>query len=379
MIYLDNCATTEVDEDVAYAAFEMMREFYGNPSSPYGLGRTALRKITEARHQVAQVIGAPTERLFFTSGGTEANNLALQGTLAALEKKGRIITTTIEHASVLDTCKYLKGQGYDVVFVSPRNGRIHAEDIIDAVDENTQIVSVMAVNNETGEILPIQKIAQGIKAKNLKVLFHCDCVQAYGKLPLNLNDIPIDLISMSAHKIYAPKGCGALYIRDKIPFVPLVYGGKQESMTRPGTENSAGIAAFGKAANNALRNIRRDWDYVTELNQYLRQELKSIEGAVINSPEDGMPYVLNISLPILTTEEWLHVFRMNNICISGSSACGRGEKSRVIKEMGITGRRADSVLRIGLGKKNTKEELDVFMNLIKNIYKERNLNYEQNQ
>lgn len=379
MIYLDNCATTEVDEDVAYAAFEMMREFYGNPSSPYGLGRTALRKITEARHQVAQVIGAPTERLFFTSGGTEANNLALQGTLAALEKKGRIITTTIEHASVLDTCKYLKGQGYDVVFVSPRNGRIHAEDIIDAVDENTQIVSVMAVNNETGEILPIQKIAQGIKAKNPKVLFHCDCVQAYGKLPLNLNDIPIDLISMSAHKIYAPKGCGALYIRDKISFVPLVYGGKQESMTRPGTENSAGIAAFGKAANNALRNIRRDWDYVTELNQYLRQELKSIEGAVINSPEDGMPYVLNISLPILTTEEWLHVFRMNNICISGSSACGRGEKSRVIKEMGITGRRADSVLRIGLGKKNTKEELDVFMNLIKNIYKERNLNYEQNQ
>lgn len=379
MIYLDNCATTAVDEDVAYAAFEMMRKFYGNPSSPYGLGREVLRRVTEARHQVAQVIGAPTERLFFTSGGTEANNLALQGTLAALNKKGRIITTTIEHASILDTCKYLKKQKYDVVFVPPQNGRIHAKDIIDAVDENTQIVSVMAVNNESGEILPIKEIAKGIKKKNPRVIFHCDCVQTYGKLLLNLNEMPIDMVSMSAHKIYAPKGCGALYIKEGVPFMPLVYGGKQESAIRPGTENTAGIIAFGKAANNALKNIRKDWEYVSELNRYLREALKTIEGAVINSPEDGMPYVLNISLPVLSTEEWLHIFRMNNICISGSSACGRGEKSHVIREMGITGKRADSVLRIGLGKKNTKEELDIFMNLIKNTYKERNLNYEQNQ
>lgn len=372
MIYLDNCATTQVDEEVAYAAYEMMEKYYGNPSSPYGLGRETLRKITEARHQVAQVIAAPTERIFFTSGGTEANNLAIQGTLNAAAQKGKIISTTIEHASVLDTYKHMASQGYEVELIRPRDGKIQAEDIINAVDEKTQLVSVMAVNNETGEILPVQKIFRGIKAKNPYTLFHCDYVQAYGKLMQSLNDVPADLVSMSAHKIYAPKGCGALYIKENIPLQSLCFGGKQESMVRPGTENAAGIVAFGKAANNALKNIRRDWEHVSRLNQYLKEQLDSVEGAVINSPTDSLPYVLNISLPILSTEEWLHIFRLNDIYLSGSSACGRGEKSRVIKEMGIVGQRADSVLRIGLSKKNTKEELDVFIKIIKKMYRERN-------
>lgn len=368
MIYLDNCATTEVDIDVADSAYKMMTECYGNASSPYGFGRDALHKITEARYQVAQVIAAPTERVFFTSGGTEANNLAIQGSLGTFAAKGKIITTSIEHASVLDACKYMGLQGYEVVFVSPRNGKIEAKDIIDQVDKDTRLVSVMAVNNETGEILPVKDISYGVKKKNPKVYFHCDCIQAYGKLSVSLNDIPADFITMSAHKIHGPKGCGAIYIRNQIPFKPLCYGGKQESMIRPGTENAAGIVAFGKAANNALKDMNKNWSYVHKLNQYLRDELHKVNDAVINSPENALPYVLNVSLPRLTTEEWLHVFRMNNICISGSSACGRGEKSRVIREMGITGRRADSVLRIGLSKKNTKEELDILMKIIKNVY-----------
>lgn len=367
MIYLDNCATTQVDDDVAYAAYKMMTECYGNPSSPYGLGRDTLRKITEARHQVAQVIAAPTERVFFTSGGTEANNLAIQGSLGAITSKGKIITTTIEHASVLDTYKYMESQGYEVVFIPPRNGRIEAKDIIDQVDENTRLISVMAVNNETGEILPVKEIVRGVKKKNPNTYFHCDCVQAYGKISVSLNDIPADFITISAHKIHGPKGCGAIYIRDEILFKPLCHGGKQESMIRPGTENAAGIVAFGKAANNALKSMNDNWKHIQELNHYLRDELLAVKDAVINSPDDALPYVLNVSLPQLSTEEWLHVFRMNNICISGSSACGRGEKSRVIKEMGITGRRADSVLRIGFSKKNTKEELDALIKIIKNI------------
>lgn len=377
MIYLDNCATTEVDDNVAYTAYKMMTECYGNPSSPYGLGREVLHRITEARYHIAQVIAAPTERIFFTSGGTEANNLAIQGGLGIHGIKGKIVTTTIEHSSVLDAFNYMGLQGFDVVMVPPRNGIIQAEDIIDQVDENTRMVSVMAVNNETGEILPIKEIAMGVKKKNPEVYFHCDCVQAFGKIPISLNEIPADFITMSAHKIHAPKGCGAIYIRENIPIKPLFYGGKQESMIRPGTENTVGIVAFGKAANNALKNMRKNLDYVWELNQYLRSELKTVKDMQINSPENSLPYVLNVSLPQLSTEEWVHEFRMNHICVSGSSACGRGEKSRVIKEMGITGRRADSVLRIGLCKKNTKEELDILMKLIKKIYYKKGIkNYE---
>ena len=367
MIYLDNSATTQVDADVAKSAYEIMTECYGNPSSPYLLGREALLRLTSARHQVAQVISAPTERLFFTSGGTEANNLAIQGVMSQTCGKGKMITTAIEHSSVLASSKEMAAQGCEVVFVNPRDGYIHAEDIIDEVDEKTTLVSVMVVNNETGEVLPVKEIVEGVKKKNPNTLVHCDCVQAFGKYPFTLNDVPADLVSMSAHKIHAPKGCGALFVREGINLRPLTYGGGQESKVRPGTENVPGIIAFGKASENALRNLYENLEHVTELRNYLLDEIKKMDNVVINSPEHSSPYVLNVSVLGHTTEEILHEFRMKEIYLSGSSACEKGAKSHVIAAMGIEGERADSVIRIGIGKKNTKAEIETFVEILKNI------------
>lgn len=371
MIYLDNSATTQVDDDVAEIAYEMMTECYGNPSSPYMLGRDALLRITSARNQVAKVISAPTERLFFTSGGTEANNIAIQGTMLRRGMKGKIITTAIEHSSVLDCSRRMQELGCEAIFVYPRNGRIHAEDVIREVDQDTVLVSIMAVNNETGEVLPVKEIFEGVKRKNPKTYVHCDCVQAYGKLLFSLNHIPADMVSMSGHKIHAPKGCGALYVREGIELQPVCYGGGQESRIRPGTENVPSITAFGAAADKALIDIRKNWDYVAGLKAFLIEEFSKMDEVVINSPEQSVPYLLNISVLSNTTEELIHAFSMKGIYLSGSSACERGARSHVISAMGIDGRRADSVIRIGLSKKNTLEELKVFIAALKIICEKR--------
>lgn len=379
MIYLDNSATTQVDEDVARAAFEAMTVNYGNPSSPYMLGRDALTLLTQARHQVAQVIGAPTRRLFFTSGGTEANNLAVRGSLLAdreqARKGGRVVTTAIEHSSVLASCRSLEEEGFEAVFVSPRGGRIRAEDVIAAVDEHTRLVSVMAVNNETGERLPVEEIARGVKEKNPSVLVHCDCVQGYGKIPFTLNCIPADLVTMTAHKIHGPKGCGAIYVREGVKPGPICFGGSQESALRPGTENVPGIAAFGLAAGNALKDIRKNWLHVEMLNRYLREELEPLPEVVINSPEGAVPYVLNLSVLPFTTEQLVHEMRMRGIYLSGSSACEKGAKSHVIRAMGIEASRADSAIRLGLGKKNTLQEMKVLIETLKEMIR-REKSYE---
>lgn len=371
MIYLDNSATTQVDEDTARVACEIMTELYGNPSSPYMPGRDALRRMTSARHQVAQVIGAPARQIIFTSGGTEANNLAIRGSVLAARKKGRtrgrVVTTAIEHSSVLASCRSLEEEGYEAVFVRPRNGKIQADDVIAAVNEDTLLVSVMAVNNETGERLPVEEIARGVKRKNPDTLVHCDCVQGFGKVRFSLNQVQADLVTMSSHKIHGPKGSGAIYVREGVELQPLCFGGSQESMVRPGTENVPGIVAFGYAAEKALRDIRRNLEHVEELNAYLADGLRRMDGVVVNSPEGAVPYVLNISVLPYTTEELLHEFRMRGIYLSGSSACEKGAKSHVIQAMGIGGQRADSVIRIGLGKKNTREEITVLMETLNDL------------
>lgn len=371
MIYLDNSATTQVDEDTARTACQIMTEIYGNPSSPYMLGRDALGRLTAARHQVAQVIGAPARRIFFTSGGTEANNLAIRGSVLGGrgKVKGRIITTAIEHSSVLASCRSLEEEGYEAVLIRPRNGRIQAGDVIDAVNEDTLLVSVMAVNNETGEWLPVEEIAKGVKEKNPDTLVHCDCVQGFGKIHFSLNRVRADMVTMSAHKIHGPKGCGAIYVREGVDLHPLCFGGSQESGVRPGTENVPGIAAFGYASEKALRDIRRNWDHVMDLNRYLSGHLAQMEDVVINSREDAVPYVLNISVLPFTTEELLHELRMRGIYVSGSSACEKGARSHVIRAMGIDGRRAESVLRIGLGKKNTRNEITVLIETLNDLLK----------
>ncbi|MEF9945544.1 MAG: cysteine desulfurase family protein [Lachnospiraceae bacterium] len=368
MIYLDNSATTKVDQDVAEIAVRMMTREFANPSSPYLLGRDALQFITQARYHIAKVISAPTRRIFFTSGGTESNNLAIQGSVKNQKKFGnKIITTAIEHSSVRETCEHLAKEGYEVSFVKPRNGRIQAEDVIHQVDANTILVSVMAVNNETGEILPVKEIVKGVREKNPNTIIHCDCVQGFCKIPFKITEIDVDLLSMSAHKIHAPKGCGALYIKEGLEICPLQYGGAQESKIRPGTENTSSIAAFGFAADKALKSLQENGEKVTTLRDHLLCRLKETEGIEINSPVGGSPYLLNISTLPVQTDTMIHELRMREIYVSGSAACTKGAKSRVIEAMGLGDKRRDTTLRISFSKENNVEEIDCLADAINEI------------
>lgn len=370
MIYFDNSATTKVDQDVAEKAMEMMLECYGNPSSPYLLGGEALERLTQARFYIAQVISAPTSSIYFTSGGTESNNLAIMGTVYGNPGKGKkIITTSIEHSSVKDVFKYLQSEGYEVVYIDPRLGKIQVEDVIAAVDDNTLLVSVMGINNETGEVLPIKAITEGVKKRNPHTIIHCDYVQGFCKMPFKLYEIPVDLLSVSAHKIYGPKGCGALYVRPGIQLKPLFYGGYQESSLRPGTENVALAVAFGYAANRGLINLHKHLDYVTGLKKHLLDQLETIPEVEINSPEGSSPYILNFSIPILRTDEMIHYLKLKGILLSGSAACSRGATSHVIKAMGFDKQRVMSTLRVGISKNNNLEEIDYLIKVLKEMIK----------
>lgn len=370
MIYLDHSATTQVDKDVAQIAMEMMVDCFGNPSSPYLLGGEALERLTQARFHIAKVISACTKNIYFTSGGTESNNLAIMGTLKAYPKLGKkIITTAIEHASVKDVFNFLKEEGYEVVFVRPRNGIIQAQDIIDQVDDQTALVSTMAVNNETGEILPIRSIVEGVKKRNSHTLVHCDCVQGFCKMPFKLYENPVDLLSMSAHKIYGPKGCGALYVKEGLQIKPLFHGGSQESGLRPGTENVALAVAFGYAADKALVQLNTHLEHVTHLKNHLLNQLEEMPQVQINSPKESSPYIINFSISSLETDKMLHYLKLRGVLLSGSAACSRGDTSHVIRAMGLEEQRIRSTLRVGLGKNNTIEEINSFIKIIKDMIK----------
>ncbi|MEG0952657.1 MAG: cysteine desulfurase family protein [Niameybacter sp.] len=368
MIYLDNSATTRVDREAAEIAMEMMVEYFGNPSSPYLLGGEALEYLTQARFHIAKVISAPTKNIYFTSGGTESNNIAIMGALYAYPKSGkRIIATAIEHASVKDVFRHLEHEGYEVVFIQPREGRIQAEDVIAAVNENTALVSVMAVNNETGEVLPVKEIVEGVKKRNVHTIVHCDCVQGFCKMPFKLYEIPVDLLSMSAHKIHGPKGCGALYVKEGIRIKPLFYGGSQESGLRPGTENVALAVAFGYVANNAIINLDKKLEYIKGLNSHLVNQLRLLPQVQMNSPKGASPYIVNFSIPSLDTEQMIRYLKLKGIMLSGSAACSRGDTSHVVAAMGFDEQRIKSTLRIGLGKDNKIEEINCLIKIIKEM------------
>ena len=356
--YLDNSATTAVSPSAAEKAFKVMTEIYGNPSSLHTKGIEAEKELEQARKALAERLGAQHEEIFFTSGGTEANNLAIFGAAEAKKRSGkRIVVSSAEHSSVLEAAKHLEQNGWDVVYITPcADGTISPGDVAEQVDKNTTLVSVMYVNNETGAINPVDEIFELARLKNPDIICHTDAVQAFGKLEIKAKKLGADLISVSGHKVFAPKGVGAIYIKRGVRLVSRQFGGEQEKKVRPGTEPLPFIAAFGEAC--AEFDIKENYRLVSELKNYAVQRLSEIDGVLFNSPENALPYVLNITAGRVRSETMLHFLEEREVYVSSGSACAKGKPSHVLSAMGIDKKRADSALRISFSKHNTKEDID---------------------
>lgn len=365
-VYFDNSATTKVSPAAAAAVIKLMTEDYGNPSSLHSKGLEAEHHLTAARKIIASSIGANDSEIVFTSGGTEANNLAVFGAARARAKRGnRIVTTAVEHSSMFESCRALENEGFEVIYIKPdKDGHIDEKDIENAVNDKTVLVSVMAVNNETGAIFPVKAVPRIIKRKKAPALFHIDAVQAYGKLPLKTSSLGCDLMTISSHKIHGPKGCGALFIKKGVYIKPILYGGEQEKKIRPGTEALPLIAGFAKAAEE-LGNYSEKQKNTAALRDYILAELLKTGGIAVNSPDDALPYILNISVIGIRSETMLHYLEKRGIYISSGSACAKGKKSHVLDAQGLDAARADSALRISFSSDSTKEQADILIEAIK--------------
>lgn len=362
--YLDNSATTRVCKEAADAAYRMMRENYGNPSSLHKAGIQAETAVEEARRIIADSISVQPKTIFFTSGGTEANNTAIFGAAQALKRRGnRVIVSAVEHSSVYESAKRLAEQGYDVQFAPvTAQGTVDVEAFKALLTDKTILVSIMTVNNETGAIQPIERIAKLVHKSCPEALFHSDAVQAYGKIPLRPKKWGVDLMSVSAHKIHGAKGCGALYIRDGARIIPLLYGGEQQKKLRPGTESAPLISAFGAAATAVgFPDLSHHTDHIRELNRCALEKLQAIEGVTVNSPADALPYIINISVAGIRSETMLHHLEESGVYVSSSSACAKGKRSYVLEAMGLTDDRIDSSLRVSFSRYNTKEDIDALI------------------
>lgn len=358
LAYLDNAATTRVCPAAIQAATRLMKECYGNPSSLHTMGVASSRELSKAREEVALALGCQSESVYFTSGGTESNNLAIfGGTQAKIRRGKKLIVTSAEHSSVEGAAKRLEETGWEVTYISPDStGLVDAQAVADAVDEHTALVSMMYVNNETGAIFPIERAAKLIRAKNPETLIHCDGVQAFGKLPFRVSKMEIDLMSVSGHKICGPKGVGALYIRRGVRILPLVYGGSQEKGIRSGTESLPMIAAFAAACREL--KVADDFEKIQKLHDYLVEKLEEIPGVCINSPKNSSPYILNISVPGYRSEIMLHFLESRGVYVSSGSACSKGALSHVLRSMGLSPSLVDSALRISLIYDTRTKQLD---------------------
>ena len=358
-IYLDNSATTKVCAEAAEKAIQMMTECYGNPSSLHSKGFEAQKEMELARQRAAELLSVEKDEIYFTSGGTESNNTALFGAAKALCRRGnRIVTTAVEHSSVMESAQRLEKEGFEVVYLTPdSSGHISKEALTSVIDKQTILVSMMAVNNETGAILPIETVRRIIDRAGAPALFHVDGVQAFGKIPLKLKKLGVDLFSASSHKIHGPKGAGILYVRKGARILPLHYGGEQEKKLRPGTEAIPLICAMGEAIE-ALPPMDRELAQMKELNAYCREKLGVIQSVRFNSEEDALPYILNFSVVGIRSETMLHYLAERNIFVSSGSACAKGKKSHVLSALGLAPERIDSAVRVSFSRYNTKEDID---------------------
>lgn len=360
--YLDNSATTAVTPEVAALAARIMTEQYGNPSSLHRRGFWAERALTEARGQVAAVLRCRPEEIIFTSGGTESNNLALLGAARAARRRGnRIVTTAVEHHSVLAVCRQLESEGFEVAYVSPdAGGVITPESFAAACDEKTVLASCMMVNSETGALHDIPAIAAACRRKNPGILFHADCVQAFGRLEIAPARWGVQLVSVSGHKIHAPKGVGALYVTKGVRLLPPLYGSGQERGLRPGTENLPGICAMGLAAERMNARRAENAAHFTALRQKLITNLSQSPAVCINSPEAAAPYIINLSVEGIRSEIMIHYLEQFEIYVSSGSACAKGERSHVLTAMGLPEDRVDSAIRVSMTDTTAEEEIDEF-------------------
>lgn len=357
-IYLDSAATTKPNEACIRAIARALTEDYGNPSSLHTLGLRAEQALTAARAQIAGALHCAPESLLFTSGATESNHLAVRGAAAAYGRhKRRAVTTTVEHASVRAAFDRLEQEGFTVVRVAPRDGRIRAEDIAAAVDGETCLVSMMLVNNETGAVQPVAEAFQAIKRNYPQVITHCDAVQGFLKLPLSPEKLKADLLTVSGHKVHAAKGAGALYCKKGVRLIPLLTGGEQERGLRAGTEAVPLICGFGAACASLADSITARYDAVSALRTEAVRQLSGIEGVTVQSLPDASPYILSFSVRGLRSETMLHFLAEREIYVSSGSACSKGKQSGVLEQYGIAQEAADSTLRVSFCAENTADEI----------------------
>lgn len=363
MHYLDNAATTAVLPEAAEAAMHAMCTCFGNPSSLHQMGINASHLLEDSRKTVANALGCLPEETYFTSCGTESTNISLRG-VAHLNRhqKGRIITTEIEHAATLNTCKQLAAEGFDVVFLTPdETGHITPTALEQALTEDTVLLSCQLVNNEIGTVQPVAELSSLLKVKAPRALFHIDAVQGLARVKLTPKKWNCDLMSVSGHKIGAPKGIGALYVKKGLRLPPLMFGGGQEKGMRPGTEPLPNIAAFAKACEIRMAHFDEDFQHVQSLADYLHQQVAAfLPDAAFNGTGD-IPHVVNLSLPSCKSEVMLRVLESKDVFVSAGSACSKGKESPVLRAMGLDKKRIDSALRISFAPFNTKEDVDALL------------------
>jgi cysteine desulfurase len=360
-IYFDNNATTKVAEQVAEEIKPFFCELYGNPSSMHTFGGQIAAKIRKSRKQVANLLGCDPAEIIFTSGGTESDNAAINGTLAAAPDKRKIITSRVEHPAVLSVCRELESHGYTVIELGvDKQGRLVRDKLEEQIDDDTALVTIMYANNETGVIFPIEQIAELVESKGS--VFHTDAVQAVGKIPLNLAKSNIDLLSLSGHKLHAPKGVGVLYVRKGTRLSPFMLGGHQEAGRRAGTENVPGIVGLGKACELAAKNIKEENERVKKLRDKLENAiLKNCPDSMLNGDKKNrLPNTSNISFEYIEGESILLMLDKFGICASSGSACTSGslEPSHVLRAMGVPFTAAHGSIRFSLSRYNTEKEVD---------------------
>ena len=363
MHYLDNAATTRVLPEAAEAAMEAMRGCFGNPSSLHKMGLDAARLLEESRKTVAAALGAQPEEAYFTACGTESTNISLRGAAHLhRHKKGRIITTAIEHAATANTCKQLAGEGFEVIYLAPdESGHIPLAALDAALTADTVLLTCQLVNNELGTVQPVGEFGALLRERAPEALFHIDAVQGLCRVPLAPKKWRCDLMSVSGHKIGAPKGIGALYVRKGLRLPPLMQGGGQEKGLRPGTEPLPNIAAFAAACRVRMARFDADYAHVEGLADYLRERVTAeLSDAAFNGAAD-IPHVVNLSLVGCKSEVMLRVLEGDEVYVSSGSACSKGRQSGVLTALGLPKARTDSALRVSFCPENTREDVDAFV------------------
>ncbi|MEG1476844.1 MAG: cysteine desulfurase family protein [Oscillospiraceae bacterium] len=367
MHYLDNAATTEVSAEAADIAAAVLTRHFANPSSLYAIGAHSEDCLNKSRAAIARAMGADVSEVIFTASGSEGNNIAILGAVKARRKWGRhIVATAYEHPSVQLCVEALAKEGVELTLITPeKDGNVDINKIINAVTDKTMLVTAMHVNNETGAYIDAAALGKAVKAKNSRTAVHIDGVQAFCKLPFSITGSGIDSYSVSGHKIHAPKGIGALYLRKGYNIEPVLFGGGQERGMRPGTENIAFAAAFAKAAELANADLHRQMSHVEGLNSFLWKELSYIPDIIRNSPPDAVCGIANFSVANIKSETMLHFLESRDIFVSGGSACSKGAKSHTLSAMGLDDNRIDTALRISIGAYNTEDDITALISSLK--------------